>query len=542
MKIDLLPGIKSATIIFILFIVCTLSVNAKNRLDSLLTELDKTIEQEEHYTSLKEERIKGLKQDLLKTSGIDARFRLYKEIFNEYEAFICDSAYQYSLLCLSLAEQQKNIYWINESKLQISSTLTISGMYPEAVELLSSIDKAALGEEQIIDYYTNYYHAYNEWGEYAEYSYAAKYKEKGKAYQDSVLALVKPNSFEYVMEYSWRYMEQEEYDKAKKLLLSYLPEIKQDTRQYAMITSIIGILYWYLDDIEKHQEYLAISAISDIKAAVKENTSLRSLANVIFQKGGELERANNYIKKSLSDANFYNARLRSIQISKLYPLIENAYQLEREQQQKRLHMLLIVISILSILLILTIIYIISQFRKLAEARKQTLIANEKLKSNNIALAEANHIKEEYLGRFLSLCSLYIEKMEKHHRALNKKAKEGNLDELYKTLKSNQFIEDELKDFYHNFDSAFLNIFPNFVNQFNALLIEEERVIPKQDEKLTTELRIFALIRLGITDSQKIAEFLRYSITTIYNYRSKYRNKSVVPRDEFENEIMNITSY
>lgn len=542
MKIDLLPGIKSATIIFIFFIVCTLSVNAKNRLDSLLTELDKTIEQEEHYTSLKEERIKGLKQDLLKTSGIDARFRLYKEIFNEYEAFICDSAYQYSLLCLSLAEQQKNIYWINESKLQISSTLTISGMYPEAVELLSSIDKAALGEEQIIDYYTNYYHAYNEWGEYAEYSYAAKYKEKGKAYQDSVLALVKPNSFEYVMEYSWRYMEQEEYDKAKKLLLSYLPEIKQDTRQYAMITSIIGILYWYLDDIEKHQEYLAISAISDIKAAVKENTSLRSLANVIFQKGGELERANNYIKKSLSDANFYNARLRSIQISKLYPLIENAYQLEREQQQKRLHMLLIVISILSILLILTIIYIISQFRKLAEARKQTLIANEKLKSNNIALAEANHIKEEYLGRFLSLCSLYIEKMEKHHRALNKKAKEGNLDELYKTLKSNQFIEDELKDFYHNFDSAFLNIFPNFVNQFNALLIEEERVIPKQDEKLTTELRIFALIRLGITDSQKIAEFLRYSITTIYNYRSKYRNKSVVPRDEFENEIMNITSY
>lgn len=542
MKIDLLPGIKSATIIFILFIVCTLSVNAKNRLDSLLTELDKTIEQEEHYTSLKEERIKGLKQDLLKTSGIDARFRLYKEIFNEYEAFICDSAYQYSLLCLSLAEQQKNIYWINESKLQISSTLTISGMYPEAVELLSSIDKAALGEEQIIDYYTNYYHAYNEWGEYAEYSYAAKYKEKGKAYQDSVLALVKPDSFEYVMEYSWRYMEQEEYDKAKKLLLSYLPEIKQDTRQYAMITSIIGILYWYLDDIEKHQEYLAISAISDIKAAVKENTSLRSLANVIFQKGGELERANNYIKKSLSDANFYNARLRSIQISKLYPLIENAYQLEREQQQKRLHMLLIVISILSILLILTIIYIISQFRKLAEARKQTLIANEKLKSNNIALAEANHIKEEYLGRFLSLCSLYIEKMEKHHRALNKKAKEGNLDELYKTLKSNQFIEDELKDFYHNFDSAFLNIFPNFVNQFNALLIEEERVIPKQDEKLTTELRIFALIRLGITDSQKIAEFLRYSITTIYNYRSKYRNKSVVPRDEFENEIMNITSY
>ncbi|MDH6310430.1 cell division protein FtsL [Dysgonomonas sp. PFB1-18] len=542
MKESFLSTIKLVIILFVGLLVSMPVVSANSRLDSLLNVLDNVIKNESQYTLAKEKKLENLKLALPNAIKPEDKFHLYKEIFTEYEAFICDSAYQYSILCLSLAEKEKNIFWINESKLQIATTLTISGMYPESVGLLGSIEKSTLNEEQLIVYYTNYYHAYNEWGEYAEYSYAAKYKQLGRAYQDSVLFYVKPDSFEYTMEYAWRYMEQEEYDKAKKLLLAYLPKIESDTRNYAMITSITGILYWYFDDMEKHKEYLAISAIADIKAAVKENTSLRSLANVLFKEGGELERANSYIKKSMSDANFYNARLRSIQISKLYPLIENAYQLEREQQEKRLHMLLIVVSVLSVLLIITIIYIISQFRKLAEARKQTLIANEKLKGNNTALAEANHIKEEYIGRFLNLCSMYIEKMEKHHRTLNKKAKEGNLDELYKLLKSNQFIDDELKDFYNNFDSGFLNIFPNFVSQFNALLVDEEKVIPKQDEKLTTELRIFALIRLGITDSQKIAEFLRYSITTIYNYRSKYRNKSIVARDEFENEVMKISSF
>lgn len=540
MKVGLVDNMKYFVGLICLFLNLS-TLSASSKLDSLLVALDNTIEREAQYTLDKERRIENLKLSIPNTNSPEDKFQLYKKIYTEYKAFVCDSAYHYSLQCLSLAEKEKNTYWINESKMQLSATLTISGMYPEAIEHLNSINKEALTEDQIVKYFTNYYHAYNEWGEYAEYSYVNDYKALGKVYQDSVLKHVAPDSFEYTMEYSWKHIQNQDYDKARKLLFSYLPKVKPDTRSYAMLTSIIGILYWYLDDMEKHKEYLAISAISDIKASVKENTSLRGLANVLYNEGGEIERANSYIKKSLDDANFYNARLRSIQISRLYPLIENAYQLEREQQKKWLQSLLIVVSVLSILLILTIVYIIRQFNKLSELRKQALIANDKLKDNNIALAEANHIKEEYIGRFLNLCSIYIEKMEKHHRTLNKKAKTGNLEELYKLLKSNQFIDDELKEFYSNFDNVFLNIFPDFVQQFNALLIGGEKIVPKQGERMTTELRIFALIRLGITDSQKIAEFLRYSITTIYNYRSKYRNKSVVPRGEFENEVMKIGS-
>jgi len=510
-------------------------------LDSLLGVLDQTIAAEAQLMSAKEKRINRLKQSLQSNATAEAKFKVYSQIFDEYEVYICDSAYHYAQLISELALQHGNQHWLNESRLQTAGILTTSGMYPEAIDLLQAINKAELSEGQLTDYFTNYYHAYNEWGEFAEYRYKRRYKEMGRTYRDSLLTMLKPDDIAYTFEHAWYAIETGDYEQARTLLFQRLPTVQPNTRSYSILTSLIGILYWYLDDITLHKAYLAQSAISDINASVKENTSLRSLANVLFDEG-DLSRANTYIKKSLNDANFYNARLRSIQISKSYPIIENAYQLERQQQQRKLKNLLIVISVLSILLAITVIYIVIQFRKLAEARKQTLRANEQLTDNNRSLAEANHIKEEYLGRFLNLCSTYIEKMETHHRKLYKTAKEGNLIALTAKLKSNGFIEEELAEFYQNFDHAFLKIFPRFIDQFNALLPEADRITPKQGEILNAELRTFALIRLGITDSQRIAEFLRYSITTIYNYRSKFRNKAIVPRDQFEASVMKISSF
>ena len=157
---------------------------------------------------------------------------------------------------------------------------------------------------------------------------------------------------------------------------------------------------------------------------------------------------------------------------------------------------------------------------------------------NHTLSEANYIKEEYIGRYMDQCSTYLDKMDLYRRSLNKIAAAGRVEELYKAIKSSQFLEEEpLKDFYANFDMTFLQLFPNFVEEFNALLVEPMQ--PKQGELLNTELRIFALIRLGITDSTKIAQFLRYSVTTIYNYRTRVRNKALGERDEFEAKVMKI---
>ena len=278
------------------------------------------------------------------------------------------------------------------------------------------------------------------------------------------------------------------------------------------------------------------------------------MAELLYEEG-DVERANNYMKKNVADASLYNARLRNVQASKMLPVIDRSYQMEKEQQRRKLQVFLSVISILSVFLITTIGYIVRQMKKLAKARREVVCANEELqklngelvKANrrqklmNDALTEVNCIKEEYIGRFLGLCSAYIDKLETYRRMLNKKAASGKVEELYKTLKSSQFIDDELKEFYRNFDNSFLNIFPDFVECFNLLLPQDEAIVPKQDERLTTELRIFALIRLGITDSAKIAGFLRYSITTIYTYRSKLKNKSL-HRDDFEERVMEIGSF
>ncbi len=165
--------------------------------------------------------------------------------------------------------------------------------------------------------------------------------------------------------------------------------------------------------------------------------------------------------------------------------------------------------------------------------------NEKLKHTNFTLSEANLIKEEYIGRYMDQCSVYIDKLDSYRRLLNKTAAAGKIDEVLRTIKSKQFIEDELSEFYTNFDTTFLQLFPGFVEEFNDLLVENGRIVLKQGEALNTELRIFALIRLGITDSVKISHFLRYSLSTIYNYRTKLRNKASVPRDDFETQVMKI---
>ncbi len=338
------------------------------------------------------------------------------------------------------------------------------------------------------------------------------------------------------------------------MLEAYQQKLSPDTRDYAVVTSILAFIYQSTGQREKQKEYLIKSAIADIRGVVKENNSLRALAELLYEEG-QLQRADVYMKRSMEDANFYNARLRNVQASRMLPVIDHAYQVEKQKHQQVLQIFLVVTSLLTLFLACAVWYVIRQVKKLARARQDLLAMNEELKllnerlievnqrqhETNNSLTEANHIKEEYVGRFMGLCSTYIDKLEGYRRMLNKQAASGKVEELYKTLKSSRFIDEELKEFYQNFDNSFLSIFPDFVKRFNELLPEEERIIPKQDERLTTELRIFALIRLGITDSAKIAGFLRYSITTIYTYRSKLKNRSLC-RDNFEEEVMKIGSF
>ena len=258
-------------------------------------------------------------------------------------------------------------------------------------------------------------------------------------------------------------------------------------------------------------------------------------------------------QSAIEDALYCNVQFRTLLMSEVYSIINTVY-LEKEAKRKtELQLYLLCISLLSAFLLVAIIYVYKQMKKvsrirgelfitsqkLAELNKDITETNNQLQERNAQLSESNHIKEEYIAHFFSLCSTYINKLENYRIILNKKATAKQFDEIYKMLKSTTLVDNELEELYKNFDVIFLNLYPTFVKDFNALLIKEEQIVLKQGELLNTELRIFALIRLGITDSVKIAAFLRYSLSTIYNYRTRARNKAAVSRNDFEEMVMKI---
>ncbi len=548
--------IAKGQFLFIFFLILCASLGAQNNLDSLLVALDKVVLQSDQYENAKKQRIAIIKEGLANRElSQEELYHIHLQLFNEYEAYICDSARYYINRNIAIARNLGRQDLLNESLLKKVHILATSGLYAEGVKLLESVDKNGLSDKLLVDYYMAFENIYLYHAEYAQDDeYMPEYLGKMYAYRDSILQVVPKGTYQYMITLGPALLDRHQKKEAEELLINFLSQVTPDTREYAILTSILAFICQYNDQPELRKVYLVKSAIADIKGVVKENNSLRELAEILYGEA-DIERANNYMKKSMADASFYNARLRNVQASKMLPVIDHSYQLEKEMQRRKLQVFLWVISILSLFLILTIAYIVRQMKKLAKARREVVCANSELqklnadlmdanrrqKLMNDSLRESNCIKEEYIGRFLGLCSTYIDKLEAYQRMLNKKAASGKLEELYKTLKSSQFIDDELKEFYQNFDNSFLNIFPDFVECFNRLLPESECIVPKQGERLTTELRIFALIRLGISDSAKIASFLRYSITTIYTYRSKLKNRSLY-RDDFEEQVMKIGSF
>jgi hypothetical protein len=509
----------------------------KKELDLLLSELDHSLDNIEEFDRQKEQRLIDLKyqlsQNLSPGESDDVYFKLYKE----YEAYTYDSAMHYVKIHLDLATERKNTYQITECKMRLARMYSTFARFTEAIDRLNSIQKEEIIPEQLATYYSAYAEIYIYWAEYSDNENKENFMLMKNKYQDSALVRMS-QGYGYDINYGRKCIDSKDFATAENILLPYLSQINPETREYAILTSLIAYLYESKGDENAQKEYLARSAIADVKASVKENTSLRNLAFYLLN-DKDIDRSNRYIKKSLEDANFYNARLRNVQIAQILPLIDKTYQLEREKRQQNLQLAIIVIGILTLFLAGIICYLFIQMNKLSRTRKELIKTNTNLTKTNIHLSETNHIKEEYIGHFLKQCSIYIDKLNSYRKSLNKKAANGKMEDLFQMLKSSRIIEDELKDFYRNFDSTFLNLFPNFVAEFNKLLPEEERITPKHKDELTIELRIFALIRLGIIDSAKIAGFLRYSISTIYNYRSKYRNIALVSRDKFEDTVMKI---
>ena len=533
--------------------MCRLHAADSSRADSLLLKLDQAIKERPIYKEQKELKLVELKRLLHRQIPDEERFAILGTLLDEYRSFNTDSALHMAEEREQIAIRLGNREYIDNARMNKADVLGMTGMYKEVMDLMRNIHIDRLP----VDIHPYYYHIYRTvyglMADYAVTAYEKKlYTELTDKYRDSLLLVNKDNLLIHTLIQSDQYNVRNEYDKAIRLLTDYLALQKDYEHDVAICAYTLSESYRLKGDKEKEKEYLIVSAMADMKTAVREYISLRKLAVLLYQEG-DIERAYSYVKICMEDAAACNARLRKLEILEIFPIINDAYQQKTEKQQEQMKWALVSISLLSLFLLLAIFYVYKQMKKVAAARREVIDANKRLKElndelhlSNAQLKEANHsiaensyLKEEYIGRYMDQCSVYLEKMDNYRRSLGKIAATGNVEELYKNIKSSKFIEGELKEFYTNFDNTFLQLFPTFVEDFNALLADDEQISLKAGERMNTELRIFALIRLGITDSVKIAQFLRYSVTTIYNYRTKVRNKAAGDRDLLEQEVMTI---
>ena len=524
---------------------------ANNELKLLTDSLRRVIDEKHVFVKEKEDRINRIKC-MLRSPGLtlEGEYRINLRLYNEYKKFHIDSAIHYVDRNIEISRRLNKPYFTNQSFLNLGLLYSMCGRFREAEIILKSIKTSELPRDLLINYYQTYS---SFWGHYSISVANNLYGKQQAAYQDSLFALIDHTSWDYRMSqasyYIWR-----DTLKSKEIYKELLEIEEVGTPNYAMITHSYSRLCHHQKKYDEEKKYLMLSAIADPRNATRENASLQSLALIAYDEQN-LADAFKFTQSAIDDVISSGIHFRAIEIYKFNSIINTAYQAEQARSRSHLTTFLVSTSIILFLLVLLVLFIYIQMKKtlkikqaLAQSNEELLRLNNKLNSmnsqlndTNNQLCEINSIKEYYIAEFFDVCFSYIHKMEKYQNMLYKIAINKYYDELIKKLKSSALIDEELDALYTRFDKVFLGLYPTFVSDFNALLKDEEKIILKPDALLNRELRIYALLRLGITDSGKIANFLRCSTSTVYNYRTKMRNKAAVDRDEFENEIMKISS-
>jgi len=523
--------------------------------DSLINELDKAIDEAGLYDTEKNKRIEELKEvyENDRKDDLHGQYFTCAKLYEEYKSFKFDSAFVYAKKMERLAAQLNDSSKINIAKIKISFILLSAGLFKETFENLGKINNSQQQPDSVrAEYYSLMCRYYLDLGHYNnDIYYAPDYKRQRNLYIDSALALFPIGSFDKYHFIGLKSLKEGNIKKAIKELEVLLNSRNLTQHQVAIIASTLGSIY--LDDkqIDKAINYQVRAAIADIKSSTKETYAIFNLAQLLFEHG-DFEKASVFIEKAINDASFYGARLRKVQVSTILPIIQGKKISFVESQRKLWITYGAIASFLLLLLVFLVITIYRQFTKLKKA-KETITeahlnleaananlhkANTDLHEVNSKLFEANKIKEEYIGYFFNINSEFFLKINRFKRSIEKKINDRKLDDV-RTLVNSININQEKEELLKSFDKVFLKLFPNFVKEFNSLFREEDQIKLKEDEFLNTDLRIYALIRMGIADNEKIANILEYSVNTIYTYKAKIKHKSIVPKDEFDKRIMKI---
>ena len=537
----------------VLLLIATTCSASQQSNQTLYHTLDSLIAKYNQLTAEKERRVTNIKDGVrgIKLSP-EQQYDLNQRLYDEYVAYKFDSAFYYIEKNVNALSASADHDRFAASAVRMAHILAVTGLFDRARRLLDKVNPDSISDQQKIAYYTqqselNLYRS--EMAQFTNYFY--DYIKRAQYYRQLVMQIAPKDSYDYVFNRATYICEAGDTEEAIRILEAYLNKTEQGTRIYSIITSTLAFFYQKKGVPEKQEYYLLLSAISDERSAIRENNSLRSLSELLMDRGN-YDDAYRYLLQAISEAKFYGSRIRLMQVGRMAPQILQLYDAERTRTQQRTSLLLMVISFISIILAGIIVYTLILYRKkhaaglkIIEMNKMLASHSEEIESVNTQMKEANRIKEEYIGRFLELSSQLISDSEQRLKQLNRLARERKLEELYAELKTMEPVNKGIRKFHSHFDTAFLNIYPNFISEVNNLLNPECRFDVEQDgtpvKHLSTELRVLALIRLDITDNQEIADILRSSITTIYTYRSKIKARAI-NKESFEDDVRKIATY
>ena len=534
-------------------VICAQQVDLVSR----YKQIDEAIAESPRYVAQREAKITAARHAYEQASGQQKYEEGYR-LFELYRPLVSDSAIYFLRECIALAEEQGNHAASVRCRSQLAIRCSNIGLYDEALNILDSIrlgnglDKTVLG---------TYYEAYN--NVYGELSYYTRlddmrqhYQQKEQYYKQLMFENLPATSESCFLRREQAAQAKGKLKEAMAINDEWMKTVEPGSHPYALVALYRYIEYKLQGDSTQMMYWLTESVLADIRNAAMDQGSMWELANELML-SGDVDRASRYISYTSDCANRYGSRQRNWQIAPLLTHIANEYKSQSERITSHLWGTVAVISILALLLLGALFFVHRRNTQLHAARNDLKTSNDELAAANNLLAsqkdelatlngqlsmvngqltESNRVKEEYIGRFMSLCAQYIDKLDNYRKMVNKKMKNKELDELFQMSKSTELKEKELDELYENFDTVFLHLFPNFIDDFNALLQPEMQIHPKEENRLTTDIRIFALIRLGFEDSSKIAEFLHYSVNTIYNYRARIKNGALGNREQFENKV------
>ena len=530
--------------IIILFIATATSSIADTN-GELIQRIDSIIDNITQIYGKKQARIDFYKSMAHKSQKPETLLSAYDKLYDEYFVFQFDSAMVYADKAITLADRIGDKFHHDKCRIEKASLLGVGGLYGEAVALLDEIDSTRLDNKLRFDYTIAYYFIYTYWADYChDYYYSPRYHERANNYLKQAVTMLRPTDSYYNFFWGEYYIYVERNDKrALEHYFKTLSTAPVESRWYAMASYAIANNYSANNNNSKYEEYILRACISDLLNCTRENLAMQDLAMYLFKKGDDnILLAERYINFAMDDAKNYNNRLRIIEISQKLPIIVSTYRKKLSSQNNTMRFALFGVSILFAFVVVLLYFYSRQNRQLARHRHELSESNqllsslnEKLNTLNSRLLDTNSRRERLAKLYIDLCAKYIDRLSKFETLVKRKIKVGQVNDLLNTASSSRLSEEDAATFMNSFDTAFLDLYPSFVDEFNALLRADEQIVPPHKGRLTTELRIYALIRLGVKESSEIAALLFYTPRTIYNYRSTIKSRAH-NRETFECDV------